>query len=517
MKAILASIHGPNHKWWALCAVLIGVFMATLDMGVVAVSLPTIMGQFNADVTMIQWVVLAYLITITITLLPFGRLADMYGRKQVYTLGFIVFTLGSGLCGISGNITQLIVFRALQALGSSMLMANGMAITSSVFPAWERGKALGIQGTIVATGTTVGPTVGGLLTQWLGWRSIFYVNLPVGIVGIAVATFVLRDSLITPTLTSGRPKFDLGGAVIAAVGLLALLCALSGSDLIGLSKSATSGLYAAAAVALAVFILVERRVREPMVDLSLFQRKLFALGSSAALLAFLAISANSFLLPFYLQLILHFSPAQAGLMMTPTSLMIAIVAPVSGWLSDRMGARLLSSLGLTIVCLALFSLSRLDTSSGYHDVLFRLVALGIGQGMFQSPNNSSVFGSVPRERYGVVGGFLSMMRNVGMVLGTGLAASLLSTGLVATVGHVNIAMLGHAGALNTGAVVAGFMVGMERAYLVSALLAGAGILASLSRGGSFRTGSAAPVPGAPPTAEETLSATGRESKRNGRP
>ena len=173
-------------------------------------------------------------------------------------------------------------------------------------------------------------------------------------------------------------------------------------------------------------------------------------------------------------------------MMTPTSMMIAMVAPVSGWLSDRMGARLLSSLGLTIVCLALFSLSLLATSSGYHDVLLRLVALGIGQGMFQSPNNSSVIGSVPRERYGVVGGFLSMMRNMGMVMGTGLAGSLLSASLVATVGHVNITMLGHASALNRGPVVTAFMAGMERAYLVAAFLAAAGILASLSRGGSFR-------------------------------
>jgi len=498
MRDIHAIVHGPSHKWWALGTVSTGVFMSTLDAGVVAVSLPTIMTQFNASVDMIQWIVLAYLATITVTLLPFGRLADMYGRKQVYTLGFVIFTLGSALCGASGSTMQLALFRALQALGAAMLMANGMAITSAVFPARERGKALGINGTVVATGTTVGPTVGGLLTQWLGWRSIFYINIPVGIVGVTMAILVLRNSEVTPSLAAGRrPKFDLAGALIAAAGLLALLLALTGGEELGLPGSTTWLFYAAAAFILVGFVLVERRVREPIIDLSLFRLKLFALGSSAGLLTFLAVSANAFLMPFYLQLILHYPPSQAGLLMTPTSLVIAVVAPLSGWLSDRLGARLLSSLGLSVVCLALFSLSRLNTASGYHDVLLRLVLLGLGQGMFQSPNNSSVIGAVPRERYGVAGGFLSMMRNLGMVMGTALASSLLMSGLVQTVGHVNLATLGQAGAVGNSSLIDGFMVGMERAYLVAAILAASGVLASLSRGGSFHKGGAAVAPKEP--------------------
>jgi len=490
MKSILASIDGPNHKWWALVVVQIGVLMSTLDAGIVAVSMPTIMGQFHARVTMIQWIVLAYLVVITVTLLPFGRLADMYGRKQIYTLGFIIFTGGSALCGASGGVEQLALFRALQALGASMLMANGMAITSAVFPARERGKALGIGGTVVATGTTIGPTIGGLITQWLGWRWIFYVNIPVGVIGVVMAILVLRNKEITPALSS-RPRFDLAGALIAALGLLALLLALSGVDQIGLPEDATPALYGVAVLALLAFVLVERRVREPMIELGLFQSKLFALGSGAGLLAFLAISANAFLLPFYLQLILHYPPSQAGLLMTPTSLVIAVVAPISGWLSDRMGARLLSSLGLAVVCFALFSLSRLNMASGYGDVVLRLVLLGLGQGMFQSPNNSSVIGSVPRERYGIAAGFMSMMRNLGMVMGTALASSLLASGLLGTVGHANLAVLGDPSAVGNQTLIGGFMTGMERAYLVAAMIAATGILASLSRGGSFRGRAAA--------------------------
>ena len=502
MSGILGSIHGPNHKWWALGTVSIGVLMSTLDAGIVAVSLPTVMAQFSASVTVIQWIILAYLVVITVTLLPFGRLADMYGRKQVYTAGFIVFTIGSGLCGAAGSVEQLTIYRALQALGAAMLMANGMAITSSVFPARERGKALGINGTVVATGTTIGPTIGGLITQWLGWRWVFYVNLPIGIAGIVMAVMVLRNSEITPTLSGPRPRFDVAGAALAGIGLMALLCALTGAEQIGLPDSVNWMLYATALISLIAFVVVERRVREPMIELSLFQVKLFGLGSSAALLAFLGVAANTFLLPFYLQLILHFSPFQAGLLMTPTSLALAVVAPVSGWLSDRLGARLLSSAGLAIVTLSLFGLSRLGTGSGYGDVLIRLVALGIGQGMFQSPNNSSVIGSVPRERYGVAGGFLSMMRNMGMVMGTAVAGNLLSSGLMATAGHVNLSALGDVTVLNTQALVNGFMVGMERAYFAAAAIAAAGILASLSRGGSFGKASTAKA------SDEPVSAAG---------
>ncbi|MHB1416725.1 MAG: MFS transporter [Chloroflexota bacterium] len=496
MKRLSALGHGPNHKWWVLAAVQIGVLMSTIDSGIVSVSLPTIMRQFHADVAMIQWTVLAYLLTITVTLLPFGRLADMYGRKQIYVLGFVIFTAGSALCGASGSAEQLSLFRALQALGASMLMANGMAITTAVFPARERGRALGIQGTVVATGTTIGPTIGGLLTQWLGWRSIFYVNIPIGVIGIIAVALAVNSSEIVLTRPGHRPSFDLAGALTAAVGLLALLLGLSGIGQLGLPGETAWVLYGVAAAALVTFITIERRVAEPMIDLGLFQRRLFALGSVAALLSFLAFSANSFLLPFYLQLILGFPPSQAGLLMTPTSLAIAVVAPVSGWLSDRLGARLLSTLGMSIVCLALFSLSRLDASSGYTDVVLRLVLLGFGQGIFQSPNSSSVMGAVPRERYGVASGFISMMRNLGMVVGTGLASSVLMSGLIATVGHVDLAALGEVGGQADTLLINGFMTGLERAYFVAALIAALGILASLSRGGSFGRKAAEVAPAA---------------------
>ncbi|MCL5734442.1 MAG: MFS transporter [Actinobacteria bacterium] len=473
---------GPSHKWWALGATGIGVLMSTFNAGVVSVGLPTIMGEFKVDVATIQWVLLAFSLVVTITLLPFGRLADMHGRKKVYTAGFVIFTLGSALCAAATSAQQLILFRVVQALGASMLMANGMAITSAVFPPAERGMALGINGAIVATGVTVGPSVGGVLTEWFGWRSVFYMNIPVGIIGVALALLVLRDSLITPTLAGKRPDFDYLGALIAGAGLMALMIAFSGVGQVGLSDSAAGPLYIVAAVAFVAFIFTERRVAHPMTDLGLFRIPLFALGSATALLSFLAMSVNAFLLPFYLQLVLNFPPAQAGLLMTPTWLIIGSISPFSGWLSDRMGARLLASIGLAIGCLSLYGFSRLDATSGYGDVLIWLIALGVGQGLFQSPNSSSVIGAVPRERYGVASGFLSMMRNLGMVVGTALSTNLLMSGLVDRVGHVNLSSIRSGGSSGDPLLIDGFMTGMERAYFVAAIIAAAAIVASLSRG-----------------------------------
>ena len=222
-----ASIGGPNHKWWALGTVAIGTFMSTLDSSIVNIALPSILRDFRSDLATIEWVVLAYLLTITALLLTVGRLADLWGRKKVYTIGFGVFTLGSLLCGLAASPLQLILSRVAQAVGAAMLQANGLAITSAVFPREERGRALGINGAVVATGLTVGPTVGGLLVGAFGWRSIFLVNLPVGVVGIAMALVILEEGRISFQREGPRQRFDLLGAVLVTVGLVALLLGLN--------------------------------------------------------------------------------------------------------------------------------------------------------------------------------------------------------------------------------------------------------------------------------------------------
>ncbi|MCL4458803.1 MAG: MFS transporter [Chloroflexi bacterium] len=494
MRGSLSRLtEGESHKWWALGTVAIGIFMASLDGSIVNIGLPTIMRFFRTDLPTIEWVVMAYLFTISVLLLPFGRLADMVGRKRVYTAGFIVFTSGSALCGAAQSPWQLILFRVLQAIGASMLMANGMAITTAVFPSRERGKALGINATIVATGATVGPTLGGLLIGWLGWRSIFYVNVPVGVIGTVMALLMLSEERIS--VLSGRPRlaFDLLGALTVAVSVLALLVALTNSQDSGWGSPSVSFLLVMFFVFLVAFLVIERHVQHPMVDLSLFRSRFFAAGNAAACLSYLAISANMFLMPFFLQLVLGYTPVQAGVLLTPVSLVIAVVAPLSGWLSDRLGARLLSSLGLAINCLALFSLSQLSISSGYGDVLARLTLLGLGQGMFQSPNNSAVMGSVPRERYGLASGFLSMMRNLGMVGGVAVSGTILASGMSSIVGHATLHDLPAAtGQGGNALLLTAFMRGFQLAYSAAAAIAAIGIAASLVRGRRVQEAAKAP-------------------------
>ncbi len=484
---------GGNHKWWVLATIDVGILMATIDASIVNIALPTILGELHTTLAATEWVLEAYLLTITSLLLPFGRLADMFGRKKMYTSGFVLFTVGSALCGISQSVDELVAFRVLQAVGSAMLLANSFAIVTAVFPARQRGMALGINGTVVATGFTLGPTLGGLIISTLGWRWIFYVNVPIGIIGTLAAAVILIERLVTGN-RQGRQRFDVAGALTSTLALMALVVALNLGPEYGWTSLLVLGLAALFVVLAGAWVAVESRVEQPMVDLALFHRRTFTAGNVAGLLAFLAISANAFLMPFYLQLVLGYSPIQAGLLMTPTALVMAFVAPISGWLSDRFGARALSSLGLTINCIVLVLLGSLTRDSNYGDVLRWLVLLGFGQGMFQSPNNSSVMGDVPRARLGVGSGLLSMVRNLGQVVGVAVSASFLLSSLSGVGGQSALGALEGAtpGALGP-AVLPAFVSGMHVAFVAAAGFAAVGIAASLVRGQRGAPPSAMPV------------------------
>ena len=460
----------------------IGVFMATLDASIVNISLPTIMAHFKASLAISEWIVLSYLLVITGLLLPFGRLADMTGRKKVFRLGFLLFSLGSGLCALSQNSAQLIIFRALQAVGAAMVMANSFAIITAVFPPQERGRALGINGTVVAVGFTIGPSLGGFLVSTFGWRSIFSVNVPVGIIGTIMAHYILNERLVSPTL--GQKKgFDFFGAGLVIIGLSALLLGLTTGQEGNWGSWQVIVELTIAVFALIILLAWEARTIQPLIELRLFKNRRFSFGSVAGLLSFLAVSANAFLMPFFLQLAMGYNPLHAGLLMTPTALTIAIVAPFSGWLSDRLDARIISSLGLSISTCTLVWISTLKAQAGYHDVVVRLIMLGIGQGLFQPPNNNSVMGSVPRQNLGIAGGFLSMMRNIGQVVGMALAGTILAGAMVSVLGHASFDALHAGGSLaERTPVLAAFMVGMQRAYLIAALVCFLGIWTSLVRG-----------------------------------
>ncbi|MBS7612348.1 MFS transporter [Candidatus Bathyarchaeota archaeon] len=320
------SIDG-SYKWIVLLITTVGAFMTPLDSSIVSIALPTIASDLRIDFTMVIWVPTAYLLCLTVLLTSFGRLADIKGRKPLFILGFTIFTIASLLSSVSQNGIQLIIFRAIQGAGAALISANSPAIVTDVFPSNERGKALGVNTMAVYVGLSVGPTLGGLLVQSLGWRSIFYINLPIGIFVITLSLLKLKES----TVLKSQQKFDLMGAGTLSIGLTMLLLALTFGGSYGWRTPFILSLFAASGVFLIVFIFLEKRMAEDAVlDVSLFIRnRLFAAANLSALLNYTSYFAVSFLMSFYLQRVLGYSPTQAGLLLLPMPLTMAVLAPIS--------------------------------------------------------------------------------------------------------------------------------------------------------------------------------------------
>jgi EmrB/QacA subfamily drug resistance transporter len=394
--------------------------MATLDSSIVNVALPTISGKLHADLSTLQWVVTAYLLTISSLLPVFGRIADLLGRRRVFSFGFLVFTLGSILCGLAPNIWVLIGMRILQAIGASMLMANSAALIIANFPPKERGRALGLTGTVVALGSLTGPALGGILVGLLNWRFIFFINLPIGILGYLAARIILPHD--KPQQNKGT--FDFVGALFFTIGMISLMFAISNGQSWGWSSyPILVGLFLGT-LSLAFFFLTEIRVPNPMIDLSLFRIHPFFIGNITGLLSFVALFANLMLMPFYLQQVLNYNPAQVGLVMTAFPLTMAIIAPLSGYASDRIGPAILTTGGLLVTALGFFYLSTLTTTSLFWQIVPGPLLMGLGAGLFHSPNNSSVMSSVPPPKLGVASGISALVRNIGMVIGIAFSVSL---------------------------------------------------------------------------------------------
>lgn len=412
--------NSQRYRWFILGIISVGTFMGNLDSSIVNVALPTISQSLNADLSILQWVATAYLLTITSLLPNCGRIADMLGRKRVYSMGFVFFILGSFLCGIAHNVWFLIAMRILQGIGASMLMANSPAIVTAVFPPQERGRALGIIGTVVALGNLAGPGIGGILVGLVGWRAIFYINLPIGIIGYIAARLILPDD-ITP---KEQQNFDFIGAALFTLGMSSLLLAVNnGQDWGWQSTPILIGL-ALGILLLGLFFYIETRVNDPIIDLSLFRNWPFLAGNLSGVIFFIATFSYPILMPFYLQNMLFYNPSQVGLLMMAFPLMMAVVSPISGYVSDRIGPVFLCTAGLLLTAVGLYCLSTLTLTSNIRQILLGPIMLGIGAGLFNSPNNSSVMSSVHQSKLGVAGGITALVRNVGMVIGIAFSVAL---------------------------------------------------------------------------------------------
>ncbi|MCI0521743.1 MAG: MFS transporter [Chloroflexi bacterium] len=422
-QASAAPRHADRRKWAVLIAIGTGTFMSALDISVVNTILPTVSRYFHSDVASVEWVVIIYLLLVSGLLLSFGRLGDLRGHKPVYIAGFFIFIASSVLCGVAPSVNALVGARALQSLGAAMLSANSPAILTNSFPASQRGQALGLQATMTYLGLVVGPSLGGWLTDLFGWQSVFYINVPVGLLALLLSVrFIQPDAP-----RARREPFDWLGAATFLIGLGALLLGLNRGHDWGWLSAPTLLLLAFALALLAAFVWMETRVPAPVLDLSLFRNRAFSISIASAVLNYICVYSITFLLPFYLIQGRSLSASQAGLLLSAQPLVMALVAPVSGALSDRIGVRTPATLGMGILALGLFLLSRLGTASPLQSVALSLAVSGLGIAIFISPNNSALLGAAPQHRRGIASGLLATARNVGMVLGVGLAGAIFTT------------------------------------------------------------------------------------------
>ena len=478
-----ASPVTPN-KWTVFAIVAVGVFMATLDSSIVNISLPAIGHSFGTALSgSVEWVIIAYLVVVAATLLIIGRVADLIGRKTIWASGLIVFTLASALCGFAPSLLVLVITRAAQGLGGALIMAINPALLTSAFSPQERGRALGLNTLVVALGTSAGPTLGGIITQHLTWRWIFFINLPLGILGLIATLRVLPSG---PQRAQLRvQQFDIPGAVLLAIGLGSLTLGLSFGQEWGWASPQLIATLSLVALSLAALLWRESNLASPILDLSLLQNRVFTSAVVSQILSFLALFAVSFLLPFYLEQSRGFSTQDAGLLLTPFPLALAVVAPFSGRLADRFGSRWLAATGLAIACLGLVSLATLGPHSSVPAIIWRLALTGVGQGLFQSPNNSAMLGAAPAEKRGAASGFLATGRVVGQSVSVALGGAVFATLGGAAAGHTLVMLRTHllpSSPVPISTLQHTFTVAFHGALVVCAALAALGILTSLTRG-----------------------------------
>jgi EmrB/QacA subfamily drug resistance transporter len=458
----LAGPVPPGYRWVALTNTTIGAFMSSLDGSILTVSLPTIAADLHTGVGLMLWIMMGYTVMVTALLLPLGRLADLHGRVRFYLLGFWIFTVGSAMSGFAWSGTALLVGRLVQGTGASLLWSNSMAILTDAFPPTQRGLALGINQVAALTGSLGGLVLGGVITSALSWRWIFFLNLPVGVFGSLWTYTSLRE-----IGRQAEPEpFDYLGLSLFTGGVVAILLALT-EVVEGAGRALVLGPMVAGLALLAAFVPVERRRQGPLMDLSLFALRAFSFGNLALFLNALARGALMFLFTFAFQGLLGATPMQAGLMLLPLTATILVTGPISGALSDRLGARGLATAGLVLSAVALYLLAHIPVTGPYPPLALTLVLAGLGNGMFNSPNSSAVMGSVPPDRRGVAAAMRSLVFNAGQLFSIGIAFSIVA----AAMGSADLTRFLAGAAIGDGRQhAAAFAQGLSRALLLSAAL-----------------------------------------------
>ena len=465
---------GLSYKWIVLIVASVGSLMGPLDSTIVSVSMPSISDALQMDYAQTLWVPTAYLVTIASILLIIGRVSDIFGKKKIYISGFAIFAVGSLLCSLAQSGEQLISFRVIQGIGASFIMTSGTALVSAAFPPGEQGRALGLNVMAVYLGLAIGPPLGGILTQSFGWHSIFLVNVPIAIITIALAVWKLNECEILDKKVS----FDISGAIAFAVGLITILLGLTLGNSDGWLSANVLILVIISIISFVMFIRIEQKKGENgLFDLRLFTKnRLFAAANFSAFLNYTAYYGSTFVISFYLQRVLGIDIGTTGLILLAMPLVMCIISPISGSLSDKVGSRTLATLGMIIMAVGLFLISTLGMNTSIAIVVIYLVILGIGMGMFSSPNTSAVMKSVRKDKTGVASGMLSTMRTVGQSLSLVLMGSVMA--IVTSSALVSSVFMGGSSSVDN----AEFITGMSAALKVSALIALIGAASSTLRG-----------------------------------
>lgn len=465
------EMHNNNvykNRWIILAVVVLLPFMGTLDSTIVNVALPVMVNIFSVTMSSIQLIVICYLITIVSTILLFGRLGDIKGKSIVFNSGLLVFTLGSLLCALSKNFTYLVFFRIVQAIGASAAMANNQGIITQVFPANERGRALGISATFLALGTMIGPPLGGFIISYLSWHYIFLINIPIGIIATIVGFKVLPRKI-----NEKNENINFIGAIIFGASVILLFYALISGQTVGYENKMIIASFSISIILFIIFIRIERKLKYPLLDLSLFKNSLFSVGILCTFICYASVNSNNIVQPFYLQNVLKMTPSFAGIIMMISPVLITLISPFSGYLSDKIGSEFLTFLGLILIGIGMSLMATLNEYSTIRELIVYITFIAIGNGVFLSPNNSLVMSAAPSNKLGIAGSINAFVRNLGQSSGVAMATMLLYSFMSMKMGEK---VLGYVEGRDDI-----FIFGMKYVYISAAIICFIGVIITAIR------------------------------------
>ncbi|QXE18576.1 MFS transporter [Clostridium sp. 001] len=422
-----------KNKYGILLVVISMTFMSCLVSNIVNVALPVMSKKLSVPMVSIEWVVASYIISICSTILIFGRLGDIIGKMKVFKFGMVVFTIASFMCGISTSFTELIIFRIIQGIGASAYMANNQGIITQVFPRNERGKALGILASSVALGTLIGSPAGGFITYYLSWNYIFFVNVPIGVIAFITALKVLPHSKTQNKEINS--ELDVKGSTFIFLSMVLLFGSLIQGQKVGYKNPVIITIFIVSILFIAVFIVLENKIEKPLIQMKIFKNNVFSLSLFCASISFICLSASTIIIPFYLQDAMKLNSNITGLIMMVQPLVMAVISPLSGNLSDKIGSKLLSFLGLLLMSISFIFLSFLNQYSSITKIIIYIVVLALGQSLFQPSNNSLIMSTVPKNKLGIAGSVNSLVRNLGQIIGIILSTSLLYSFMSIKIGY----------------------------------------------------------------------------------